>query len=89
MAQAPRDDNSVPAWLGISSVDGVTPVPIQINAVTGGMKIDTMTTISFSPIDVAGRDENTAESVLAQNETADNILPVYVNPATGAVLIDM
>ena len=89
MAQAPRDDNGVPAWLGLSSVDGVTPVPIQIDSVTGGMKIDTMSTISFSPIDVAGRDQNNVETVLAQTEGDTTVLPIYVNPATGGVLIDM
>lgn len=84
---APRDDNSVPAWMGISCVDGITPVPIRINAANGGMMVDYVSTISFSPADVANRDANSVPVRLAQNTSAPGVLPIYVNPATGAVLI--
>ena len=30
-AIAPRDENHVPVLMGVSSVDGVTPVPIYVN----------------------------------------------------------
>ena len=29
---APRDENEHPAWIGVSSVDGVTPVPVAFDS---------------------------------------------------------
>ena len=37
---AVRDENHVPVLLGVSSVDGVTPVPIQVDPVTGRLLVD-------------------------------------------------
>jgi len=34
MTNAERDDNNVPTMLWVSSVDWVTPIPIQINPAT-------------------------------------------------------
>ncbi len=39
MGNAKRDQNNTPSILGVSSVDGVTPVVIQADPVTGAMKI--------------------------------------------------
>ena len=35
MADAPRDNNHVPALLGVSSADGTTPIAVRINPATG------------------------------------------------------
>lgn len=29
---APRDENNHPAWMGVSAADGVTPIPIAMDA---------------------------------------------------------
>lgn len=40
MADAPRDQNYVPVLMGVSSADGVTPLPVKINPVTGRVVVD-------------------------------------------------
>jgi len=40
MANAVRDNNYVPTILGVSSVDGVTPIPIKVNPVTHAIKVE-------------------------------------------------
>lgn len=40
MARAVRDSNYQPVLLGVSSVDGITPVPIKIDPVSGGVLLD-------------------------------------------------
>lgn len=41
MADAPRDDNNVPVALWVSSVDGETTVPIQVNPATWALQAET------------------------------------------------
>lgn len=40
MTQAIRDDNNVTVLMGVSSVDWVTPVPIEVNATTGAIQAE-------------------------------------------------
>lgn len=40
MSEASRDQNHVPTMLGVSSVDGVTPIPVEIDPVTGRLLVD-------------------------------------------------
>lgn len=40
MADAKRDQNYVPSALGVSSVDGVTTLPFQIDPITGRLLTD-------------------------------------------------
>lgn len=88
MADAKRDDNGVPSWLGLSSTDGITPVRILVNSSNGGVRVDTTTTIAFTPRTTAGRDANDVATKLGVQSGANNVLPVYVNPLTGAILVD-
>ena len=39
MAQAKRDENKVTAMLGVSSADGVTPINVVIDSVTGRLLV--------------------------------------------------
>lgn len=39
MTNGKRDENFVPVWLGVSSVDGVTPVPVTIDPDTGRLRV--------------------------------------------------
>lgn len=85
--ETPRDNNFVPVRMGILCTDGVTPVPIAIDAL-GNMKVDTASSISFSPTEVAPRDENHVPTWMGVS-SVDGVtpVPIYVN-ADGAVLID-
>lgn len=85
--EAPRDQNFVPVKMGILCTDGVTPVPIAIDA-GGNMKMDMVSTISFDPTTVAPRDENHVPVWMGVS-SVDLVtpVPIYVN-ADGAVLID-
>lgn len=42
---AGHDQNWVPTLLGVSSADGETPVPVEVNPLTGGLLIDTTVSI--------------------------------------------
>lgn len=91
MADANRDQNSVPTWIGVSCVDGVTPVRITINPSNGGIKVDDSTAISFVPSasQATIRDQNQVNVKTGISSTDSTvILPVYVNPSNGAILIE-
>ena len=85
-----RDQNRTPIWWGLSSVDGITLVPIQINASTGKVEMEIGTTnsatVSTQWLSLP-RDENRVVCIggASKNNSAV-ILPVSVNPATGAIL---
>lgn len=90
MAVARKDENSVSSWIGVSCVDGVTPIRITINPATGGFSVDTTTVISFTPDPKQAtiRDANQVPVKTGVSSTNSSvILPLYVNPATGAILI--
>ena len=40
MADAPRDDNNVPTLLWVSSVDGVTTIPIEVDPVSWALQAE-------------------------------------------------
>lgn len=87
-----RDDNNVPVWYGVSCVDGETPVEIAVNSSNGGIKLDYDTVISFTPdpSQATIRDANGVPVKTGVSSTDDTvILPLYVNPANGAVLAEM
>ncbi len=88
MTNAIHDQNRVKVWLAASYLDGTTPVPIQLNSVTGGMAIDIVHTISFTPSPIDPRDQNHCPFVMAEG-TDGNTYPLFADPATGAVLVDM
>ncbi len=83
-----KDDNAVQPLYGVSHLDGVTPVPIQFDPTSRAMKVDTMTSIAFSPSVNASRTDN--DLPLAKGTlSSDNAtcLPWVVHATTGAVLI--
>ncbi len=86
---AKKDDNAYPTLIGISCVDGVTPVRVAINPSNGAILVDTTTVISVTPAyttQVDGNDMPIGKGVSSTNENV--ILPWYVHPDTGAVLIE-
>lgn len=84
--EAPRDQNHIFAKMGVWCVDGITPIPIAINPVGGGIMVDSVSTISYNPADIAPRDGDYQTVWLGQSSTSNSVLPINVN-ALGAVLI--
>lgn len=89
MAVAKKDDNAYPTIVGISCVDGVTPVRVKFNA-NGEMATDSSTVISVVPSsDFPATDDNGMPIAKAVSSAdGETILPWYVHPTTGAVLVD-
>lgn len=61
MSDAPRDENNVPsklACLNTDTVQGTNLVPIAINPVTNGIKINETAVAHFTMQPVAPKDEN-------------------------------
>lgn len=84
-----RDGNRIPVWWGISSTDGVTLVPIQVSSTTGGVMMDigtsTMPVMSILP-QAMPRDGNRIPLLCGVSSTvATTVLPVSVDPVTGAI----
>ncbi len=89
MANARKDDNSYPAWIGLSYIDGITPIRIKVNPHNGAMIVDKTHTISFTPKPVAGTDANHVHTIVGVSFDDQNmIVPLYVDPVTGGVLIE-
>lgn len=86
-----RDQNRVTIWWGVSSVDGTSLVPIQINSSTGyPMVEDGMSVMPvMSAIPGAIPREGNRVPCLAGQSSADSsvFIPVSVNPTTGAIQV--
>lgn len=87
MAEAIRDGNHVPSLLAMSYLDGTTPVVVKVDVATGGIEIDTGNSVSTAAMDAA-RDGNHRATLMAVDSVSGDPIPVFANPATGAILID-
>lgn len=88
--QAPRDENSVPtklACLNTDTVQGRTLVPLRIDSTSGGIKINTVDTISFTMVPIDPRDENYVGCWLFKG--LDGLTYPAVADANGHLLVDM
>lgn len=83
---APADQNFIRSKLGILNTDGITAIPIKINPLTGGIKVNEIDTISFTMIPIDYRDEN-YQKVLLMQGTDGLTYPIVVN-SSGEILID-
>ncbi len=88
MTDAIRDENHVPSLLGLSYVDGVTVVPIKVNSANGGIEFDETNTVS-TQAQQAARDNNHVKTLMAVDSVSGEAIPVFVNPSTGGILVDM
>ena len=87
MTNALRDNNHVPTMLGVLFSDGVTLVPIELNA-SSQIQINIVDTIGFTPNEDALTDENFEHVLMAVDSTdATKLCPVYVD-ASGKILTD-
>lgn len=95
MAEAPHDQNTVKAKLGVLFSDGVTLVPIAIDSSNFGVKVNMTDTVDVAILALyeAGkpipRDRNGQPAWCAVSNTNSSVIyPLFVD-ADGAVLIDL
>jgi hypothetical protein len=86
-----RDKNRVPIWWGVSSVDGTTLTPIQIDSSTAypmmEIGVSVMPVIASLP-DALPREENRIPCLAGvSNANATQFIPVSVNPTNGAIQV--
>ncbi len=77
MGHALRDDNDVPNMLGVSSVDGVTPIPLTVDPVTGYLLVNIVDSSSaVSPVlrADAQHDSSSISTMLGWNGSATQAL---------------
>lgn len=77
MANAPRDENSVPVLLGTLDSDGATPTPVQADPTTHALSVSDDTTGSDNGPTNAPRDENSVPALMAVS-SVDGVTPVVV-----------
>lgn len=88
MANASRDENSIPTLLGTLDSDGSTLVKVQVSPISHGLVVDDNTTGSDNGPTNAPRDENSVPALMAVS-SADGVTPVVVYAdSSGALLID-
>lgn len=84
MAQAVRDNNRVTAMLGVSSVDGITPVPMTVDPSTGRLRVHatgkTSDPLNPAVLEPVKRDQNRVTDTLAQTSTGTAV-PLTVGDA--------
>lgn len=88
MANASRDQNTVPTLLGALETNGTTIVPIEANPTTHALEVnDNVTGSDHGPTN-APRDQNFVPVLMAISET-DGVTPVVIYASsTGELLVD-
>lgn len=88
--QANRDQNRVTVLMGVSSADGVTPVPLRVDPITNALLVevtfDSDTTIALKT--PAKRDENRVTVELAVDTNGD-VRPFSIKPSNNALYLTL
>lgn len=88
MAQAKRDNNSIPTIIAALNTDGETPINVTIDPTTHVIDVDDDTTGSDIGSDEGRRDDNVVVGMLAVSES-DGTTPVPLwADSSGNLLID-
>lgn len=88
MANAKKDNNSVPVIMGVLNTDGATPTMVKADPSTHVTDTEDNTTGSDLGADNAARDSNGEPVLLAVSEDDGSTpVPIYVN-SSGQILID-
>ena len=89
MSNGKLDKNFIVVGMGVSSVDGVTPVPITIDPVNGRLRaqVNSLTNSNATPTrNIASMDKNGTPTILAEtNDTSKTPTPVSV--IAGAMMV--
>jgi hypothetical protein len=89
--EAVRDENRVTVGLGVSSADGVTTLPIQIDAVTGRVLVD-VTSVEeggSSVATVAPRDANHVPASLGLKSDDSGVGAIAMDSRNGNLYLDL
>lgn len=81
MAQAKRDNNRVTTVVGVSSADGVTPVNVVIDSVTGLVLFDGSASGAHGAVtnrEIAYRDDNRVPVMIGSSSDDDGVLVMPV-----------
>ena len=91
MPDANRDNNRIPVALGVSSLDGITPVELEVNPVNDQLSMDVANDAGRA-ITVGTRITRDANNVpvAAGVSSVDGITPVpfHVGPNNGRLMIE-
>lgn len=83
MATGKRDANYQPVWMGVSSADGVTPLPVKVDPATGRMLCLDNTLIHVGgnvPPTIGKRDPN--RKVVRMGEVSGTSVPAPIKVST-------
>ena len=78
MANAYRDQNNVPTLIGVSSVDGVTPIRVKVDPATGRMLVDNAGVTSGTSV------PGTTPTALGQIYIKTDTAKVYISTGTSS-----
>ena len=78
MAEAKRDQNSIPTILAVLNTDGTTPTNVRINPVGNLLKVDIDVPGSDFGSDLANRDQNVITTMIV-TDVNNNIISLYVD----------
>ena len=90
MAAGKRDANFIVVGMGVSSVDGVTPVSITVDPDTGRLRVKVAgkTGNNATPDrNVARRDENRVSVMAGENSNNQNIEPFSIETANNGIMM--
>lgn len=85
------DENSVSTIYGVSSVDGVTILPLQIDPVTGRVLAEIDGTLDVTSVlkDRAIKDDNSVATMLAVADDDSGVLPLMMDSTNNKVFVDL
>jgi len=85
-----RDSNFIVVGMGLSSVDGVTPIPITVDAATGRLRVVDSGCVSTIPVPRtnANRDANRESVIMGQDSTSNDAVPLTVAAANSGLMVD-
>jgi hypothetical protein len=89
--EASRDQNGVACLLGVSSADGVTPVPIYVEPVTGAVEVELTTNPSLpATLDLpVVRDGNRVPVLCGVTDDANEDIVPLATDTDGRILCDV
>lgn len=85
-----RDQNRIVVGWGVSSVDGVTPVPITIDPVSKRLRcisVGSTTVATGDPVRVAPRDGNGVPAKMGVDSSTGQPLAIRISPDNYGVMM--
>lgn len=90
MTNAKRDDNFIPVMMGVSSVDGVTPVPVTLDPTTLRLRVVVISNLKNDATpdrNTSRRDENTKPTLAGENSSTQNIEPISIETVGNGIMM--